>query len=79
MAEPTHGDLYAEIAALRAVTETELKNLGVRMAQVEITQRELVSVATQGRTGLRVFLWLGGFLTAGATVLTAIWSDLFGR
>jgi hypothetical protein len=79
MVEPTHGDLYAEIAALRAVTETELKNLSGRMAQVEITQRELVSVATQGKTGLRVFLWLGGFLTAGATVLTAIWSDLFGR
>ncbi len=79
MAQPTHGDLYAEIASLRAVTETELKNLSIRMAQVEITQRELVRVATQGKAGLRVFLWLGGFLTAGATVLTAIWSDLFGR
>ncbi len=79
MAEPTHGDLYTEIAALRAITETELKNLNTRMAQVEVTQRELVSVATQGKTGLRVFLWLGGFLTAGVTVLTAIWSDIFGR
>ncbi len=79
MVEPTHGDLYTEIAALRAVTETELKNLNIRMAQVEATQRELVNVATQGKTGLRVFLWLGGFLAAGATVLTAIWSDLFGR
>jgi len=79
MAQQTPGDLYGEIVALRAVTETELKNLSGRMTQVEITQRELVSVATQGKTGLRVFLWLGGFLTAGATVLTAIWSDIFGR
>ncbi len=79
MAEPTHGDLYAEIAALRAVTEAELKNLNIRMSQVEVTQRELVSVATQGKTGLRVFLWLGGFLAAGATALIAAWRDLFGR
>ncbi len=79
MAQPTHSDLFAEISSLRAFAETELKNLSQRMVQVEITQRELVNVATQGKTGLRVFLWLGGFLTAGATVLTAIWSDLFGR
>ncbi len=79
MAGPTHGDLHAEIAALRALAETELKNLSIRMAQVEITQRDLVRVATQGKAGLRVFLWLGGFLAAGATALTAIWSDLFGR
>ncbi len=79
MAAPTHGDLQAEIAALRAVTETELKNLGTRLSQVEATQCELIRVATQGKTGLRVFLWLGGFLTAGATALAATWRDVFGR
>ena len=79
MTGPTHRDLRAEIAALRAVTESELKNLSARLTQVEETQRELVGVATQGKTGLRVFLWLGGFLAAGATALAATWRDVFGR
>lgn len=79
MTGPTHRDLHAEIAAFRAVTETELKNLSTRLTQVEATQRELVGVATQGKAGLRVFLWLGGFLTAGATALAATWRDIFGR
>jgi len=79
MREPSHGDLRAEIAAFRAVTEFELKNLGERLSHVEATQRELVGVATQGKTGLRIFLWLGGFLTAGVATLVATWRDLFGR
>ena len=79
MSGPTHRDLRSEIAALRAVTEAELRNLGTRLSQVEATQKELVRVATQGKTGLRVFLWLGGFLTAGATVVLTMWKDLFGR
>ena len=79
MSGPTHRDLRAEIAALRAVTETELRNLGARLSQVEATQKELVRVATQGKTGLRVFLWLGGLLTAGATALVTLSKDLFGR
>ena len=79
MREPTHDDLRAEIAAFRAVTEFELKNLGARLSEVEATQRELVDVATQGKTGLRVFLWFGGVVTAGAAALIATWRDLFGR
>ena len=79
MSGPTHSDLRAEIAALRAITEAELHNLGTRLSQVEATQKELVRVATQGKTGLRVFLWLGGFLTAGATALVALWKELFER
>ncbi|MFQ5774210.1 MAG: hypothetical protein ACE5GS_06820 [Kiloniellaceae bacterium] len=79
MTRPTHSDLHAEIAALRAVTEAELKNLNVRLSQVEATQNELVRVATQGRTGLRVALWLGGFLTAALTALAAFWKDVSGR
>ena len=79
MRVPTHADLKADIAALKAVTETELKNLSVRMSAVEKTQRELVRVATQGKTGLRVLLWLGGLLTAALTGLAAFWSDIAGR
>lgn len=79
MRGPTHNDLQAEIAALRAVTEAELKNLGARLTQVEETQRELVNVATQGKTGLRMFLWLGGFLTAGIAALVTTWREIFGR
>lgn len=76
---PLPADLRAEIAALRAVTEAELKTLGARLTQVEATQRELVKVATQGKTGLRVFLWLGGFMTAGAAALATTWREIFGR
>ena len=79
MSGPTHNDLRAEIAALRAVTETELKNLGARLSEVEVTQRELVRYATQGRTGLRIFLWFGGFLTAGVAALMTTWREIFGR
>ena len=79
MRAPTHADLRAEIAALRAVTEAELKNLSARLTQVEATQRELVKVATQGKTGLRVCLWLGGFATAAAAALATTWREIFGR
>ena len=79
MRVPTHADWKADIAAFRAVTETELKNLNARMTAVEKTQRELVHVATQGKTGLRVLLWLGGLLTAALTALAAFWSDIAGR
>ncbi len=76
--ETSHADLKAEIAALRGVTVTELRNLNARLSEVEVTQRELVRVATQGKAGLRVLLWSGGFLTAAATALAAFWSDLAG-
>jgi len=79
MRGPTHGDLQSDIAALRALTEVQLTNLNGRLSEVEDTQKELVRVATQGRTGLRVFLWLGGFLTAGLTAWMAFWNDLWGR
>ena len=71
--------LQAEIAALRAVTEIELKNLNIRLSSVEITQRELVRVATQGKTGLRVLIWLGGLLAAGTTAALTFWDNLSGR
>lgn len=79
MRGPTHTDLKAEIAALRAVTEAELKNLTLRLAAVEATQQELVRVATQGKTGLRVLLWAGGLMTAALTGLAALWKDFAGR
>lgn len=79
MRGPTHNDLKAEIAALRAVTEAELKNLTLRLAAVEATQQELVRVATQGKAGLRVLLWSGGLLTAALTALAAFWKDFSGR
>jgi molybdenum cofactor biosynthesis enzyme len=71
--------LLAEIAALRAVTEIELKNLNIRLSAVETTQRELVRVATQGKTGLRVLIWLGGLLTAATTAALTFWDNLSGR
>ncbi len=76
--EPTNNDLRAEIAALRGITVTELRNLNARLTEVEATQRELVRVATQGKAGLRTMLWFGGFLTAVATALAAFWKDLAG-
>ncbi len=76
--EPSQADLMVEIAALRGVTVTELRNLHARLTEVEATQRELVRVATQGKAGLRMLLWLGGFLTAAATALAAFWNDLTG-
>ena len=79
MRGPTNTDLQAEIAALRAVTEAELKNLNTRLSEVEATQKELVRVATQGKTGLRVVLWLGGLMTAGLTALAAFWHDATAR
>ncbi len=78
MNRPTHSDLWAEIAALRAVTETELKSLNSRLSQVEETQRELVRVATQGKAGLRVLLWFGGLIVAASSALAAFWKDLTG-
>ena len=79
MRNPSHADLRAEIAAMRAVVEIELRNLNVRLAGVEMTQKELVRVATQGKTGLRVLIWLGGLLVAGSTVLLAYWSSSAGK
>ena len=74
--EPSHAELKAEIAALRGITVTELRNMGARLGEVEAIQRELVRVATQGKAGLRVLLWLGGLMTAAVTVLAAFWKDL---
>ena len=79
MRGPTNTDLKAEIAALRAVTEAELKNLSGRLSTVEQTQKELVRVATQGKAGLRVVLWMGGLVTAGLSALVAFWHDVSGR
>ncbi len=76
--EPSHAELKAEIAALRGITVTELRNLGARLGEVEAIQRELVRVATQGKAGLRVLLWLGGLMTAALTVLAAFWTGLAG-
>ncbi|MCH8035964.1 MAG: hypothetical protein IIC53_02440 [Proteobacteria bacterium] len=76
--EPSQADLMVEIAALRGVTVTELRNLHARLTEVEATQRELVRVATQGKAGLRMLLWFGGLLTAAATALAAFWNDLTG-
>ena len=76
--EPSHADLKADIAALRGVAITELRNLNARLSEVEATQAELVRVATQGKAGLRMLLWFGGLLTAGATALAAFWKDLSG-
>jgi len=79
MSHPNIADVRADIAALRAVTEVELKNLDSRLSAVETTQRELVRVATQGKTGLRVLIWLGGLLAAGSTAAATFWSDISGR
>jgi hypothetical protein len=76
--EPSHAELKAEIAALRGITVTELRNLGARLGEVEAIQRELVRVATQGKAGLRVLLWLGGLVTAALTVLAAFGKGLAG-
>ncbi len=76
--EPSQADLMAQIAALRGVTVTELRNLNARLSEVETTQRVLVRVATQGKAGLRMLLWFGGLLTAAATALAAFWGDLVG-
>lgn len=75
----SESELKAQIAALRAITETELRNLGARLLAVEATQKELVAVATQGKAALRVFLWLGGAVTAVLTAWATLWKDLLGR
>lgn len=77
--EPSHAEMKAEIAALRGITVTELRNMGARLGEVEAIQRELVRVATQGKAGLRVLLWLGGLVTAALTVLAAFWKGLAGN
>lgn len=75
----SESELKAQIAALRAITETELRNLGARLLAVEATQKELVHVATQGKAALRVFLWLGGVVTAVLTAWATLWKDLLGK
>ncbi|MCH8211600.1 MAG: hypothetical protein IIB99_09520, partial [Planctomycetes bacterium] len=67
--EPSQADLMVEIAALRGITVTELRNLNARLTEVEATQRELVRVATQGKAGLRTLPWFGGLMTPVATPL----------
>ena len=79
MRSPSHADLRTEIAALRAVVEIELKNLNTRLSAVELTQKELVRVVTQGKTGLRVLIWLGGLLAACVTAFFAFWSSFTGK
>jgi len=79
MKGPSLAIVQAEIAALRAVAEIELKNLDVRLTAVEATQRELVRVATQGKTGLRVLIWLGGLIAAVSTAVLSFWDTLTSR
>ena len=79
MRNPSHADLQAEIAALRAVAEIELRNLNTRLSAVEQTQKDLVRVVTQGKTGLRVLIWLGGLMAGCATAIFAFWSSFTGK
>jgi len=79
MKGPSLAVVQAEIAALRAVAEIELKSLNLRLTAVEATQRELVRVATQGKTGRRVLIWLGGSIAAAATAVLSFWDTLTGR
>ena len=79
MGQPSHADLHAEIAAFRATTESELKNLNKRLSAVESTQRELVRVATAGKASLRTLLWIGGLATAAFSALAAAWSQFAGN
>lgn len=79
MTQENRGDLRAEIAALRAETKTELRNINARLTALESTQRELVQVATTGKAGLRTLLWFGGLVTAGLTALAALWSAFSGN
>ncbi len=72
-------ELREAIAALRATTESELRNLNARLEHVEATQAELVRVATTGKAGLRTLLWVGGLITAGLSALAAAWGVFAGR
>jgi hypothetical protein len=65
--------LAASIAAFRGVTETELHNLNKRLSNVERRQEDLAHVATQGRTALRILLWLGGAAAAAVTLVAKFW------
>ena len=58
--EPSHGDLRASIARLETALDLHMRSVNARLRAVEQTQRDLVSVATQGKTGLRVLIWVGG-------------------
>ncbi len=78
MTEPTLGDLRADVAALKATTETEFTHMHARLEQVEQTQLELVKVATTGKASLRTLLWVGGLVTAAVTTLAIAWSALSG-
>ena len=78
VASPSHGDLQAAIAGLQASFEAEFRNLNVRIASVEKTQSRLVEVATQGKTGLKVLLWVGGLLGAIGAATMALWDRLVG-
>ncbi len=76
--EAGFADLMAEISALRAAAQAELKNLNARLSRVEATQQELVRVATQGKAGLRVLLWIGGFVSVAVAALASFWEKLSG-
>jgi hypothetical protein len=76
-AEPSRARLQAEIAALRAATETELQNVNARLTNVEEKQDALVTLATTGKASLRTLCWLGAIVTAALSVAAAVWSAFF--
>jgi hypothetical protein len=74
----THIDLRSELAAFRAMTETELRNITTRLEAVEATQANLVNVATSGRASLKTLLWVGGAISGLLALAAAFWRNAGG-
>ena len=63
----------AEIASIKATSSVEFRQINKRLAALEIGQQRLVSAAIQGKVGLKVFLWIGGFLAGAAALFMGLW------
>ena len=70
--------LTAEVAALKATVETELRGVNARIRKMEKAQVCLVAQMTAGRTTLKVLRCLGAAVLALAALAIAFWERLTG-
>ena len=76
MTGPSNADLARDLAALRAMTETELHSIRARLDHIEARQETFLTAVTQGKTGVRVLLWVLGALAGMVSVGLAVWSQV---
>lgn len=70
----TREDVHREVQAARAEDRARHAANCKRLDVLEANQRELLKLATQGKTGLRVLLWIGGGAVAIGTFLTGLYN-----